>query len=147
MCTYLNFDFRYEKQYIVVNQLPVLMDKITTETMTDKPNMIKFKSKRGRKKLVLSNQEKIERRLQVSKLSLFLSFIAVYIDSLVMISIERSETNKKRALEIRDKFVSDHEFCHRLGQCLSRTMTFVTDWANTKSMAKIQYKFHGLRQI
>ena len=31
------------------------------------------------------------------------AFIAVYIDSLVTISIERSETNKKRALEIRDK--------------------------------------------
>ena len=28
------------------------------------------------------------------------SIIAVYIDSLVMISIEKSETNKKRALEI-----------------------------------------------
>ena len=45
------------------------------------------------------------------------SVIAVYIDSLVMISIETSKTNKKRALEIRDKFVSDHEFCHGLGQC------------------------------
>ena len=30
-------------------------------------------------------------------------FIAVYIDSLVTISIESSEANKKRALEIRDK--------------------------------------------
>ena len=29
-----------------------------------------------------------------------IAFIAVYIDSLVMISIERSEINKKRALEI-----------------------------------------------
>ena len=37
--------------------------------------------------------------------------IAVYIDSLVMISIEKSETNKKRALEIRDKFVPDHGQC------------------------------------
>ena len=38
--------------------------------------------------------------------------IAVYIDSLVMISIEMSETNKNRALEIQDKFVSDHdEWC------------------------------------
>ena len=54
-------------------------------------------------------------------------FIAVYIDSLVMISIEKSETNKNRALEIRDKFV--------------------LDWANAKSMAKIQYKFHGPRLI
>ena len=34
-----------------------------------------------------------------------LSFIAVYIDSLEMISIEESETNKKKALEIQDKFV------------------------------------------
>ena len=33
----------------------------------------------------------------------FYLIIAVYIDSLVMISIERSETNKKRALEIQDK--------------------------------------------
>ena len=33
------------------------------------------------------------------------------IDSLVMISIEKSETNKKRALEIQDKFVSDHGQC------------------------------------
>ena len=31
-------------------------------------------------------------------------FIAVYIDSLVMISIERSEKNQKRALKVRDKF-------------------------------------------
>ena len=31
------------------------------------------------------------------------AFIAVYIYGLVTISIERSETNKKRALEIRDK--------------------------------------------
>ena len=38
-------------------------------------------------------------------------FIAVYIDSLVMISIEKSKTNKKRALEIQDKFVSDHSQC------------------------------------
>ena len=30
---------------------------------------------------------------------------------------------------------------------LSQTMNFVTDWANTKSMAKIWYKFHGLRHI
>ena len=52
--------------------------------------------------------------------------IAVYIDSLVMISIEKSETNKKRALETRDT---------------SQTM------ANAKSVAKIRYKFHGLRQI
>ena len=44
-------------------------------------------------------------------------FVAVYIDSLVMISIEKSETNKKRALEVRDKFVSDHELCLGLGQC------------------------------
>ena len=43
--------------------------------------------------------------------------IAVKKDSLVMISIEKSQTNKKRALEIQDKFVSDHEFCHGLGQC------------------------------
>ena len=26
-------------------------------------------------------------------------------------------------------------------------MNFVTDWANAKSMAKIWYKSHGLRQI
>ena len=44
-------------------------------------------------------------------------FIAVYIDNLVMISIEKSETNKKRALEIQDKLVSDHELCLGLGQC------------------------------
>ena len=31
------------------------------------------------------------------------NIVAVYIDSLVMISIERSETNKKRALEVWDK--------------------------------------------
>ena len=31
------------------------------------------------------------------------TLVAVYVDSLVMISIERSETNKERALEIRDK--------------------------------------------
>ena len=37
------------------------------------------------------------------------NLIAVYIDSLVMISIEKSEINKKRALEIRDKFVLDHD--------------------------------------
>ena len=53
--------------------------------------------------------------------------IAVYIDSLVMISIEKSETNTKRALESETN--------------LSQTM------ANAKSMAKIRYKFHGLRQI
>ena len=35
--------------------------------------------------------------------------IAVYIDSLVMINIEKSETNKNRALKIQDKFVSDHD--------------------------------------
>ena len=38
-------------------------------------------------------------------------FIAVHIDSLVMISIKKSETNKKRALEIQDKFVLDHGQC------------------------------------
>ena len=38
------------------------------EEMTDKQNV--FKSKRGRKKLVLSTQEKIERRLQVSFIQL-----------------------------------------------------------------------------
>ena len=39
--------------------------------------------------------------------------IAVCIDSLVMISIERSETNKKRALEIRDKiFLKGNFFFH-----------------------------------
>ena len=43
--------------------------------------------------------------------------IAAYIDSLVMISIKESKTNKKRALEIQDKFVPDHELCLRLGQC------------------------------
>ena len=62
-----------------------------------------------------------------------LIFIAVYIDSLVMISIEKSETNKKRALESETN--------------LSQTMNCVLDWANAKSMAKIQYKFHGPRQI
>ena len=40
-------------------------------------------------------------------LSKYLEMFAVYIDSLVMISIERSVTNKKRALKIRDKFVTD----------------------------------------
>ena len=30
---------------------------------------------------------------------------------------------------------------------LSQIMNYVTDWANAKSMAKIRYKFHGLRQI
>ena len=44
------------------------------------------------------------------------SIIAVFIDSLVMISIEWSVTNKKRALKILDKFV--------------------TDWVNAKSMAQ-----------
>ena len=39
------------------------------------------------------------------------NLIAVYIDSLVMISIEKSETNKKRGLEIQDKFVLDHGQC------------------------------------
>ena len=39
------------------------------------------------------------------------SLLLLSIDSLVMISIEKSETNKKRALEIRDKFVSDHGQC------------------------------------
>ena len=43
--------------------------------------------------------------------------IAVYMDSLAMISIKKSETNKKRTLEIQDKFVSDNELCLRLGQC------------------------------
>ena len=62
-----------------------------------------------------------------SEYEIILNIIAVHIDSLVMISIEKSETNKKRALEIRDKFVSH--------------------WANAKSMAKFWYKFHGLRQI
>ena len=39
--------------------------------------------------------------------------IAVYIDSLVMISIERSEANKKRALEIQDKiFLKGKFFLH-----------------------------------
>ena len=39
--------------------------------------------------------------------------IAVYIDSLVMISIERSETNKKTALEIQDKiFLKGKIFLH-----------------------------------
>ena len=46
-----------------------------------------------------------------------MTLIAVYIDSLVMISIEKSKTNKKRALEIQDKFVLDHELCLGLGQC------------------------------
>ena len=59
--------------------------------------------------------------------------IAVYIDSLVMISIEKSETNKKEHWKSKTN--------------LSQTMNFVTDWANAKSMAKIQYTFHGLRQI
>ena len=36
-------------------------------------------------------------------LCIYKHLIAVYIDSLVMISIERSQTNRKRALEIRDK--------------------------------------------
>ena len=43
---------------------------------------------------------------------LLISVIAVYIDSLVMISIERSKTNNKRALEIRDKiFFKGNFFC------------------------------------
>ena len=53
--------------------------------------------------------------------------IAVYIDSLVMISIEKSETNKKEHWKSETN--------------LSQTM------ANAKSMAKIWYKFHGPRQI
>ena len=62
--------------------------------------------------------------------------VVVYIDSLVMISIEKSETNKKEhwksetnlsrtmiSIEKSEtkkehwKFVSDHELCLRLGQC------------------------------
>ena len=46
--------------------------------------------------------------------------IAVYIDSLMMISIERSETNKKK-----EHWKSETN--------LSRTMNFVMDWANAKS--------------
>ena len=62
-----------------------------------------------------------------------IAIIAVYIDSLVMISIEKSETNKKEHWKSETN--------------LSQTMNFVTDWANAKSMPKIRYKFHGLRQI
>ena len=118
-----------------------------------------------------------------------MDIIAVYTGSLVMISIEKSETNKKKStgnlrqiclgpcilswtgpmlslwqksgtnFMVRDKFVLDHEFCHRLVSdfdCsdrfkgffnLSRTMKFVPHFANAKAMAKIQYKFHGPRQI
>ena len=51
-----------------------------------------------------------------------------------MISIEKSETNIKK-----EQWKSETN--------LSLTMNFVTDLANAKSMAKIQYKFHGPRQI
>ena len=61
------------------------------------------------------------------------SIIAVHIDSLVMISIEKSETNKKEHWKSETN--------------LSWTMNFVTDLANAKSLAKIWYKFHGVRQI
>ena len=50
-----------------------------------------------------------------------------------MMSIEKSETNKKEHWKSKTN--------------LSQTMNCVLDWANAKSMAKIQYKFHGLRQI
>ena len=50
---------------------------------------------------------------------------------------------------VQDKFVSDFQCSVRFKGFfnLSQTMNFVMDWANAKSMAKIQYKFHGPRQI
>ena len=50
---------------------------------------------------------------------------------------------------VQDKFVSDFQCSVRFKEFknLSQTMDFVVDWANAKSMAKIRYKFHGLRQI
>ena len=41
---------------------------------------------------------------------IYRNFIAVYIDSLVMIGIERSETSNKRALEIQDKIFLKGKF-------------------------------------
>ena len=64
---------------------------------------------------------------------LYYLLIAVYVDSLVMISIEMSETKKKEHWKSKTN--------------LSRTMNCVSDWASVKSMAKIWYKFHGLRQL
>ena len=63
-----------------------------------------------------------------------LLIVAVYIDILVMISIERSETNKKEHWKSETN--------------LSRTMNFVMDWANAKSMAQsvtnLSWIFSGL---
>ena len=69
--------------------------------------------------------------------------VAVYIDSLVMISIEKSKTNKKSTGNLR-QIKKEH---WKSKTNLSQTMNCVSDWANAKSMAKIWYKFHGLRQI
>ena len=50
--------------------------------------------------------------LRDKKTNIYKIRVVVYIDSLVMISIERSETNEKRALEIQDKIFGKGIFFH-----------------------------------
>ena len=75
-----------------------------------------------------------------------------------MISIEKSETNKKEHWKSEtnlsqtmisiEKSETDKKKEHWKSKTnLFQTMNCVLDWANAKSMAKIWYKFHGPRQI